>query len=131
MQRDVGLRIYYFAYMNSPPIFRVPSLLRSSYSNYELKKRESLLCKHYCVKRTRSLITFVVLLPANCISPLGLESGEIKDEALSHSLPPSSDSKPQYIRLNLKVDGFPFGWYVSSSGSVDYLQVMVSFIFIF
>ena len=36
IQRDVGLRIYYFAYMNSPPRFRVPSVLRSCYSNYEL-----------------------------------------------------------------------------------------------
>ena len=37
IQRDVGLRIYYFAYMNSPPLFRVPSILQSCYSNYELK----------------------------------------------------------------------------------------------
>ena len=36
IQRDVGLRIYYFAYMNSPPHFRVPSILRCCYSNYEL-----------------------------------------------------------------------------------------------
>ena len=40
IQRDVGLRIYYFAYMNSPPLFRVPSILRSCYSNYELKRKE-------------------------------------------------------------------------------------------
>ena len=37
IQRDVGLRIYYFAYMKGPPLFRVPSILRSCYSNYELK----------------------------------------------------------------------------------------------
>ena len=37
IQRAVGLRIYYFAYMKSPPLFRVPSILRSCYSNYELK----------------------------------------------------------------------------------------------
>ena len=36
IQRDVGLRIYYFAYMKSPPLFRAPSILRSCYSNYEL-----------------------------------------------------------------------------------------------
>ena len=35
IQRDVGLRMYYFAYMNSPPLFPVPSTLRSC-SNYEL-----------------------------------------------------------------------------------------------
>ena len=35
MQRDIGLRIYYFAYMNSPQLFRVPSI-RSCYSNYEV-----------------------------------------------------------------------------------------------
>ena len=40
IQRDVGLRIYYFAYMNSPPLFRVLSILRSCYSNYELKRKE-------------------------------------------------------------------------------------------
>ena len=38
IHRDDGLRIYYFAYMKSPPLFRVPSILRSCYSNYELKK---------------------------------------------------------------------------------------------
>ena len=38
IQRDDGLRIYYFAYMNSPPLFRVPSILCSCYSNYELKR---------------------------------------------------------------------------------------------
>ena len=37
VQRDVVLRIHYFAYINSPPHFRVPSILRSCYSNYELK----------------------------------------------------------------------------------------------
>ena len=37
IQRDVRLRIYYFAYMNSPPLFRVPSILRSCYGKYELK----------------------------------------------------------------------------------------------
>ena len=39
IQRDIGLRIYYFAYMNSPPLFRVPSILRSCYGNYELKRQ--------------------------------------------------------------------------------------------
>ena len=43
IQRDVGLRMYYFAYMKSPPLFRVPSILRSCYSNYELKRDNSLL----------------------------------------------------------------------------------------
>ena len=38
IQRDIALRIYYFAYMNSPPLFQVPSILRSCYSNYDLKR---------------------------------------------------------------------------------------------
>ena len=53
IQKDVGLRIYYFAYMNSPPRFRVPSILRSCYSNYELKMIFSLrLASSYCEKTT-------------------------------------------------------------------------------
>ena len=39
IQRDVGLRIYYFAYMNSPLLFLVPSILHICYSNYKLKKQ--------------------------------------------------------------------------------------------
>lgn len=62
--------------------------------------------------------------PASCVSPLGLESGEIPDEALSHSLPASHDSKAQYIRLNLPVTSFPFGWF-SRPYEIppDYLQI--------
>ena len=40
IQRDVGLSIYYFAYMNSPPLLRVPPILRSCYSNYQLKMKQ-------------------------------------------------------------------------------------------
>ena len=60
-----------------------------------------------------------------CISPLGLESGEIKDEALSHSLPSGDLSKPSFIRLNGDVPGgFPFGWRPRSAQTPpDYLQV--------
>ena len=58
------------------------------------------------------------------MSPLGLESGEIPDEALSHSLPASDASKPQYIRLNAVLKSFPYGWfsrrYMTPS---DYLQI--------
>lgn len=62
--------------------------------------------------------------PASCISPLGLESGEITDAALTHSLPDSHLSKPQFIRLNEDVNDYPFGW-LSRSGEVppDYLQI--------
>ncbi|PFX33767.1 Coagulation factor VIII [Stylophora pistillata] len=59
--------------------------------------------------------------PANCISPLGLESGEITDAALTHSLPSNSDTKPEYIRLHNNVKNFPYGWYPSSPD--DYLQI--------
>lgn len=64
--------------------------------------------------------------PANCISPLGLESGEITDAALTHSIPSdhSSNSKPEYIRLHKDVIGFPYGWYARPSQvPSDYLQI--------
>ena len=61
---------------------------------------------------------------ASCISPLGLESGEIPDEALSHSLPASDPSKAQYIRLNGAVTVFPFGWQSRLYQTPpDYLQI--------
>lgn len=68
-----------------------------------------------------------IILPcfsASCVSPLGLESGEITDEALSHSLPASEESKPQYIRLNMDVTSFPYGWRSRLyQDPPDYLQI--------
>lgn len=62
--------------------------------------------------------------PAICISPLGLESGEIKDEALSHSLPSSHMSKPSFIRLHGLVLQYPFGWQARIAQTPpDYLQI--------
>ena len=49
IQRDVGLRIYYFAYMNSPPLFQDPSILRSCYSNYELKRKKENKISHFVI----------------------------------------------------------------------------------
>lgn len=67
---------------------------------------------------------FFLSFSANCISPLGLESGEITDEALSHSLPVWDQSKPQYIRLNSVVSNFPYGWYSRlGQNPPDYLQI--------
>ncbi|XP_022796653.1 uncharacterized protein LOC111335073 [Stylophora pistillata] len=61
--------------------------------------------------------------PENCIDPLGLESGHIPDEALSHSVDTSRTvSNPTYIRLNKDVPYFPFGWQ-ATMGGLDYLQV--------
>ena len=63
---------------------------------------------------------------ASCVSPLGLESGEIPDEALSHSIPAddASNSKPRYIRPNVIVRHFPFGWYSRPyQNPPDYLQI--------
>lgn len=58
------------------------------------------------------------------MSPLGLESGEIPDEALSHSLPADHASKPQYIRPNVVVKSFPYGWYSRLYETPsDYLQI--------
>ena len=56
----------------------------------------------------------------NCISPLGLESGKIKDEALSQRLS-SYTSQPINIRLNKKVTWYPYGW-LAEKGP-DWLQV--------
>ena len=60
----------------------------------------------------------------NCIYPLGLESGYIPDEALSHSVDTSQTvSNPSDIRLNKMVPGgFPNGWQ-AAIGELDYLQV--------
>ena len=67
---------------------------------------------------------FDSLFLAICISPMGLESGEIKDEALSHSLPSSHLSKPSFIRLNGFVRSYPFGWQARIAQTPpDYLQV--------
>ncbi|XP_068755299.1 uncharacterized protein [Montipora capricornis] len=63
--------------------------------------------------------------PAICISPLGLESGEIKDEALS--IPDSSvqaHSEPKHIRLNMVIRNYPFGWQARVGQTPpDYLQI--------
>lgn len=67
---------------------------------------------------------YFALFSASCVSPLGLESGEIPDEALSHSLPANHASKPRYIRLNLIVTHFPYGWYSRHvQNPADYLQI--------
>ena len=57
---------------------------------------------------------------------MGLESGEIKDEALSDSVPPGDPYKtnPNFIRLNMIPKEHPYGWQARFS-KADYLQVMV------
>ena len=76
-------------------------------------------------KEGNQLYIFVSLSLAICISPLGLESGEIKDEALS--IPDSSvpaHSKPEHIRLNMVITDYPFGWQARVAQTPpDYLQV--------
>ncbi|XP_031552764.1 lactadherin-like [Actinia tenebrosa] len=60
----------------------------------------------------------------NCISPLGMESGEITDEALSDrraSVDPSHGIQPKNARLNAKITKFPNGW--ESTIETEYLQV--------
>ena len=79
------------------------------------------------IRAAPNKLLLVIAFPfssASCISPLGLESGEITDAALTHSLPDSHLSKPQFIRLNEDVNDYPFGW-LSRSGEVppDYLQI--------
>ena len=60
----------------------------------------------------------------SCVSPLGLESGEIPDEALSHSLPANHASKPRYIRPSVIVTNFPYGWFSRPvQNPPDYLQI--------
>lgn len=61
----------------------------------------------------------------NCIRPLGLESGFIPDEALSHSVDTANTkSNPTDIRLNKDVGEFPNGWQ-AALGELDYLQVII------
>ena len=59
----------------------------------------------------------------NCIYPLGLESGEITDEALTDSVDTTlTVSDPSGIRLNKNPGGFPNGWQ-AATGTLDYIQV--------
>ena len=71
------------------------------------------------------MIVIIVIFTANCFSALGLDSGEIKDEALTQSFPsddPAFNVKPIFIRLNADVIGYPFGLQPKTQ-SVDYVQV--------
>ena len=64
----------------------------------------------------------------NCIYPLGLESGEITDEALTHSVDTTlTVSDPSGIRLNKNPGGFPNGWQ-AAMGTLDYIQVEKSWV---
>ena len=64
----------------------------------------------------------------NCIYPLGLESGEITDEALTHSVNTTlTVSDPSGIRLNKNPGGFPNGWQ-AAMGTLDYIQVEKSWV---
>lgn len=80
--------------------------------------------KIYAQKYVTYRWSFLSSSPASCISPLGLESGEIKDAALTHSLPSSNPSKPEFIRLHKVVNNFPYGWSARSAQvPPDYLQI--------
>lgn len=64
----------------------------------------------------------------NCIYPLGLESGDIPDEALTHSVDTTlTVSDPSGIRLNQNPGGFPNGWQ-AAMGTLDYIQVEKSWV---
>ena len=66
---------------------------------------------------------FVLSVSVNCIYPLGLESGYIPDEALSHSVDTTKTySYSSDIRLNKVPGRFPNGWQ-AAIGQLDYLQV--------
>ena len=72
----------------------------------------------------------VIFITANCFSALGLDSGEIKDEALSQSIPINSEpdnAKPHFIRLNEVVRDFPYGWRPRTTFQ-DYVQVITIFL---
>ena len=72
----------------------------------------------------------VIFITANCFSALGLDSGEITDEALSQSIPINSEpdnAKPHFIRLNEVVRDFPFGWSPRAAHQ-DYVQVITIFL---
>ena len=67
------------------------------------------------------MIVNIVIFTANCFSALGLDSGEIKDEALTQSFS-SGSVKPHFIRLNADVNDYPFGW-GPETPSQEYIQV--------
>lgn len=75
----------------------------------------------------------VIIITGNCISALGLDSGEIKDEALTQSIPlddPESNPfhiRPHFIRLNEVVENHPYGWSPSLT-TEDYVQVITIFL---
>ncbi|EDO44679.1 predicted protein [Nematostella vectensis] len=61
-----------------------------------------------------------------CISPLGMESGQIPDEALTTSVPNDYQggvSKAANGRLNKVVTSYPNGWAARMQASNDYLQI--------
>ena len=67
----------------------------------------------------------VTFFTVNCIYPLGLESGYIPDEALSHSVTTTNTkSNPSDIRLNKDISEFPNGWQAALE-ELDYLQVVI------
>lgn len=75
----------------------------------------------------------VIIITGNCISALGLDSGEIKDEALSQSIPLDDlrsnpfNIRPHFIRLSEVVESYPYGWSPRLT-TADYVQVITIFL---
>ncbi len=68
------------------------------------------------VSFTRGLICCfdILIFVDNCVKPLGMESGEIPDAALSQTtFDPSHTNNPVNARLNKDVLQFPYGWATS------------------
>ncbi|XP_031552774.1 lactadherin-like [Actinia tenebrosa] len=79
---------------------------------------EKLICMRFELYGCR-----IIGSPLTCIEPLGLESGDIPDEALTQSTNASIyASHPVDIRLNKKVTKYPNGWQ-AALGVLDYLQI--------
>ena len=109
---------------NGRALHRIPFFNDHPRSEGEEGKKWIDFAISHCLWLFRGRMCFDSLFLAICISPLGLESGEIKDEALSHSLPSSHLSKPSFIRLHGLVSQYPFGWQARIAQTPpDYLQV--------
>ena len=108
---------------SSPALFLTPSRCTYVFA-WKKGKPVKLMLRHVfaCFLITNFFHT------ENCIYPLGLESGDITDEALTHSVNTIlTVSDPSDIRLNKNPGGFPNGWQAARK-TLDYIQVEKSWV---
>ncbi|EDO44680.1 predicted protein [Nematostella vectensis] len=96
------------------------------YKDYTEDARGLVLSKGQYFSQPLATVEFVLEVPVKCISPLGMESGQIPDEALTTSVPNDYQggvSKAANGRLNKVVTSYPNGWAARMQASNDYLQI--------